>query len=408
MVSMNTRKRVDLRTADVVITGLQSWDIPIGSNCKNIARELAKDRRVLYVNPPLDRLGYWRAREPETIARFRERWEKGKDNPVEVAENLWVYYPPFLAEPVARVPVNMVFNWLNGRNNRRLAKAIQTAMSTLDFGPFWHFCDSDMFRSLHLKELLNPMHYTYYTRDNLTAVDYWQVQGTRIEPLHMAKADTVAANSLYLAQLAGRFNPHSYFVGQGCDLTAFKPETAGPVPADIAPITGPVIGYIGSLKALRLDLTILEHIARARTDWQLVLVGPEDDTFRASPLHDMPNVHFLGRKDESDLAGYLQAFDVAINPQRINEITRGNYPRKIDEYLAMGRATVATRTEAMAYFEEHVSLAEGPEEWVQAIESELASDGPGLQKERRTFASGHTWANNVEELFISMEKSRKL
>jgi len=405
---MNTHNRVDLRTADVVITGLQSWDIPIGSNCKNIARELAKDRRVLYVNPPLDRLSFLRRTDPETIARFRERWKSGKENPIEVEENLWVYYPPFVADPVARVPINGLFNWLNGRNNRRLAKTIRQAMDTLGFGPFWHFCDSDMFRSLHLKELLSPMHYTYYTRDNLTAVQYWQVQGTRIEPVHMAKADTVAANSLYLAKLAGRYNPHSYFVGQGCDLTAFKPETAGPLPPDIEPITGPIIGYIGSLKALRLDLNILEHIARERSDWQLVLVGPEDDAFRASMLHQMSNVHFLGRKEESALASYLQAFDVAINPQHLNEITRGNYPRKIDEYLAMGRATVATRTEAMAYFEEHVSLAEGPEEWVQAIESELASDGPALQKERRDFAAEHTWANNVEELFISMEKSREL
>ena len=40
---------------DIVITGIQSWDIEIGSNCKNIALEFSKENRVLYVNPQLGR-----------------------------------------------------------------------------------------------------------------------------------------------------------------------------------------------------------------------------------------------------------------------------------------------------------------------------------------------------------------
>jgi hypothetical protein len=39
---------------DLVIVGLQPWDIQIGSNCKNMAIELSKSHRVLYVNAALD------------------------------------------------------------------------------------------------------------------------------------------------------------------------------------------------------------------------------------------------------------------------------------------------------------------------------------------------------------------
>jgi hypothetical protein len=35
---------------DIIVTGLQPWDVEIGSNCKNIAIEFAKNNRVLYVN----------------------------------------------------------------------------------------------------------------------------------------------------------------------------------------------------------------------------------------------------------------------------------------------------------------------------------------------------------------------
>lgn len=43
---------------DFIITGLQPWDIAIGSNAKDIAREIAKNNRVLYVNTPVDMLNY--------------------------------------------------------------------------------------------------------------------------------------------------------------------------------------------------------------------------------------------------------------------------------------------------------------------------------------------------------------
>ena len=40
---------------DFVFTGLQPWDIPIGSNARDIALEVSKHNRVLYVNTTLKR-----------------------------------------------------------------------------------------------------------------------------------------------------------------------------------------------------------------------------------------------------------------------------------------------------------------------------------------------------------------
>jgi teichuronic acid biosynthesis glycosyltransferase TuaH len=261
-----------------------------------------------------------------------------------------------------------------------------------------------MFRSFYLKELLRPESYLYYTRDNLLAVKYWQSQGKRIEPLHMAKADLVVSNSNFLARLASKHNPESHFVGQGCDITAFKADNELKLPEDIASVKYPVIGYIGALKSLRLDISVIEHIAKTKKDWNIVLVGPEDDEFRNSGLHKLENVHFLGPKNENELPSYLKAFDVAINPQILNEVTVGNYPRKIDEYLAMGKPAVATRTEAMEYFSDFVSLAEDKEEWIEAIANELGNDNDNKRKSRVEFAGGHTWENNVNEIYKLIAK----
>ena len=55
--------------------------------------------------------------------------------------------------------------------------------------------------------------------------------------------------------------------------------------------------------------------------------------------------------------------DVCINPQKVNPITDGNYPLKIDEYLAMGKPVVATRTHTMEdVFASHTHLASSIEE----------------------------------------------
>jgi len=56
-----------MKNRDIIVVGIQPWDIEIGSNCKNIALEFAKTNRVLYVNSPLDRISRYRHRNLEKI-----------------------------------------------------------------------------------------------------------------------------------------------------------------------------------------------------------------------------------------------------------------------------------------------------------------------------------------------------
>ncbi|MBI9062288.1 MAG: glycosyltransferase [Marinilabiliaceae bacterium] len=383
---------------DIIITGIQSWNIAIGSNCKNIALELAKHNRVIYVNPPTDRLSHLRNPKATQQLKHLERDRKSNLFLQQINTNLWVFQPKIMLESISRLPFNALFDFLNRINNDRFAREIKKAIQHLHFTNYIHFCDSDMFRSLHLKELIKPKLSVYYTRDNLLAVKYWQQQGLRIEPQHMRKADLILANSTYLAQLAKRYNAHSFFVGQGCDTAAFEPHFAFQTPPELNDLPKPLIGYIGALKTLRLDVSVLEYLAKNRPEWSIVLVGPEDAEFQKSALHQYKNVHFIGRKEEHELPECLNALDVAINPQLINEVTQGNYPRKIDEYLAMGKPVVATKTEAMAYFADHVFLPQSHQEWASAIEQALNTNTPEEVSNRITFATEHTWSNNVREI----------
>lgn len=384
--------------ADFVCVGIQSWDLPLGSNAKDMALELSKTNRVLYVNPPLDRI---------TKLRNRGNWHpKGQRIPAghmhRVSDTLWVLYPATTLESINWLPESPVFDRLNWLNNQRLARSIRQAIKYLNFGEFTIFNDSDVFRSFYLKELLQPDRYVYYTRDNLLGVDYWKKHGQRLEPALMRKADLVVSNSPYLARIADQYNPHSVYIGQGCDLSKFDPSITYPAPPDMAAIPQPRVGYIGALISMRLSLDWLESVARQRPQWNIVLVGPEDEQFKNSALHQLPNVHFLGAKSPDALPAYLQQLDVAINPQQLNKLTIGNYPRKIDEYLAMGKPVVALRTEAMSIFKGHVTLADTLDEFISGIGQALYS--PLSATAGIAFVQSHTWANSAAALLDALNK----
>jgi glycosyltransferase involved in cell wall biosynthesis len=390
---------------DIIITGLQSWDIEIGSNCKNIAAEFAKHNRVLYVNPPKDRFSLIKDRFKKNIPGRLNSNKTASGQVRKISDNLWVLDPDIIIESISQLPLNVLFDFLNVRNNIKFAREILKGIRKLNFKDYIHFCDSDMFRSFYLKEMLKPSLFIYYSRDNLQAVKYWETQGARIEPKLMTKSDLVLTNSLYLNEKALQYNQQSYFVGQGCDIKAFEPYKKRSLPSDLNGIVGPVIGYIGALNSLRLNIKLLEILAGSNPFWSFVFVGPEDLSFQNSRLHSLKNVHFLGPKHESELSDYLYFFDIAINPQNLNKVTIGNYPRKIDEYLAMGKPTVATKTKAMEYFHEFVLLANSPEEWENAIKTGLSKDSEKKRKSRIQFAGQHTWSNSTLEIYKQIIRS---
>ncbi len=393
-----------IKNRDFIVIGLQALDSRIGSNCINLAYEIAKHNRVLYVNYPLDRLTLWRERHDPLIQKRKRILKKQEAALVKVNDNMWNLYPQTVLESISQLPFDNIFDALNKVNNRRFAAEIKRAADELQFSNYFIFNDSDMFRGFYLKEMLKPELYIYYTRDNLVAVDYWKRQGIRIEAALMKKSDIVVANSTYLADQARRFNPHSYYVGQGCDVSMFDKSLIEKLPDDIINIPKPIIGYIGVLYELRLDIEILLHIARSRPDWQIVLVGPEDEAFKNSVLHQQQNVWFLGPKKMDELPSYLMAFNIALNPQKLNEVTIGNYPRKIDEYLAMGKPTVATRTKAMEVFDGYTYLAENKEQYVDMIAQALNEDNEETAKSREIFARSHTWENNVAQIYDKIIK----
>ena len=396
-----------LNGRDIIVVGQQPWDTEIGSNCKNIALEFSKKNRVLYINSPLDRITLYRNKQDPKIKKRLDIINGNANGLVKIQDNLWNFYPDCMVESINWIPSTMVFNLLNFFNNKKLAKSIFKAIDTLDFKHFILFNDNEMFKGYYLTDLLKPKLSIYYSRDYMIAVDYWKKHGEILEPKLITKNSLCVANSTFLAEYCRKYNPDSFYVGQGCDLELFFQNKDKPLPNDLLNLEKPLIGYVGALQSIRLDKNIIEHIAKSRPDWTVVLVGPEDEIFENSSLHHYSNIIFTGIKPIDALPDYINAFDVCINPQLVNLVTIGNYPRKIDEYLAIGKPVVATATKAMETFSDFVYLAEKKEDYIVMIERALAEDSLDLQTQRRNFALEHTWENSVGAIYEAINSVEK-
>ena len=250
-----------LKDCEIIMVGQQPWDVEIGSNNKNIALEFSKHNRVLYVNSPLDRITRLKNKSEPAIKKRIDIVSKQSDGLEEVSKNLWTYYPDEIIESINWVPNSYLHSVLNKINNKRFALSILKAVKRLGFKNYILFNDDDIFRSFYLKELLKPKLSIYYSRDFLLAVDYWKRHGSKLEPLLAAKSDICVANSMYLAEYCRKYNPNSFYVGQGCEVEMFV-NYEGDIPADLKAIKGPVIGYVGALFHLRLNIELIKKVAQ--------------------------------------------------------------------------------------------------------------------------------------------------
>lgn len=391
--------------ADFIITSLQSWDIEIGSTIKNTASEIAKKHRVLYVNPPMDiatrlHIAAGRGQISPTNRRQLEVVQ-GKSAPLrQIEENLWVLDCPFLIHSVGQLPI-WLFNSLNRQNCKRIGKWIVRQAGILGFKDYTHLIDTDLFRSLHLKEYIRPAISIYYRRDYVVGFPYWRKHGPRCEEMLVRRSDIVLANSSYFAEQLRPLNRHTYVLNTGVDLELYDAARHWDKPADMQDIPSPIVGYTGAIIESRLDSELLYDIARQLSDYSFVFVGPEDEHFKKHPLHKLQNVFFTGRKEVEELPQYIQHFDICINPQILNPITDGNYPLKIDEYLAMGKPIVATSTHTMrSVFAKHIHLAVSAEEWMMALKTAASEAGnQKLADDRIAFAHTHSWGHSVQTIY---------
>jgi glycosyltransferase involved in cell wall biosynthesis len=219
------------------------------------------------------------------------------------------------------------------------------------------------------------------------------------------EVDQVFVISQGLLARKGGINPNIRLVPEGVDFRLYS--TPCPVPADMAEIPRPIVGYTGVIKS-QLDWELLRTLAERNPQWSFVYVGLVADkaSVKATVAEmDMrPNVYFLGAKSRLEIACYPQHFDACTMPYLVNGYTNNIYPLKLHEYLAGGRPSVGTPIRSLLDYQSIITVASTVDEWEQALHRALApvSTHPKEVAERRAVAAEYDWQKLIFQVAESI------
>lgn len=131
----------------------------------------------------------------------------------------------------------------------------------------------------------------------------------------------------------------------------------------------PRLGYHGPIDG-RVNLALIDAVARAHPDWSVVLLGPTSG-MGPEALRQLPNVHLLGDRPDHELPAHLVAWDVGLLPLALHDphVVSTSLPL---EYMAAELPIVTTPApDVIEAYGDIVHSGRNPEEFVEACEQAL-------------------------------------
>jgi GT2 family glycosyltransferase/glycosyltransferase involved in cell wall biosynthesis len=191
-----------------------------------------------------------------------------------------------------------------------------------------------------------------------------------------------------------RTGDRAHFLDHGVDIDHFVHRAE--LPADLAGIPGPRIGFFGALDDFLVDFDLLERIAAELPEVSLVLIG--DSTHPMERFDKYPNVYWLGFRSYETIPAYGSGFDVAIMPWLDNQWIHHSNPIKLKEYLALGLPVVSTNFAELATYTDRVRVATAHGQFINAIRASLAEGGLRTPEQLRDSVRGFSWRSRAAEL----------
>ena len=248
----------------------------------------------------------------------------------------------------------------------------------------------------------------YDCMDELSAFAHADPLLVQRESALLQAADVVftGGRSLYEAKRRRHDNVHAFPSSIEAEHFAVA-RGAAEEPADQRELPGPRLGYYGVIDE-RLDLNLIDAVAAARPDWQIVMIGPVVKIGEAE-LPRRANIHWLGGRSYAELPTYLRGWDVALMPFAINEATRYISPTKTPEYLAGGKPVVSTPiADVVSDYGrlDAVAIAGTPDAFVQACEQalKLPPQGPWLRAADAVLAAT-SWDKTQAQMEALIDKA---
>jgi glycosyltransferase involved in cell wall biosynthesis len=368
-----------------IVAFAKDWHEDPTSN-HHVLRELARSRRVLWLNSVATRRPSLAS--GRDLGKIRRKLGEFARGPVRVENDLWVFSPLVLPLPHS-APARRV-----NQQILRATIAVLRRRLGLDRFHLWTFLPGVADYVGRLGEELA----VYYCVDEwsmFTALD--GAATVDAERRLLDRVDCVFAINHALADSKRAHHPETHVAPHGVDhelfARALDPATA--VPADLAALPRPVVGFYGTIQDW-VDLELIASLARRRPAWSFALIGQQ--LVDTAALAGLPNVHLLGRRPHADLPAYCKGFDVGLIPYRAIERMAFVNPIKLREYLSAGVPVVSTPVPEVVRHAAWCAIGAGADDLERAIAAALPEDSPARRRARSAAMAGETWQARIAQV----------
>ena len=215
----------------------------------------------------------------------------------------------------------------------------------------------------------------------------------------LALADVVFTGGRKMFESKSRFNDNCHFYGCGVDVAHFGKarEQSTPLPADVAQLQKPILGYFGVVDE-RMDYELVAKLADANPKWSVVIIGP---AIKVDPAQfpQRPNLHWLGGREYKELPAYCKAFDVCLMPFAMNEHTEFINPTKSLEYMATGHVVVSSAVpDVISNFGSVVKVTQSHGEFIELCRQAAVEPDQKAIERGMKMASENSWESIVNKL----------
>ena len=379
-----------LKNQDIICISSIDWDF-IWQAHQSIMSTFARNgNRILFI----ENTGV-RSASIKDASRLKKRlgnWLRHRRGFRVGMENIWVYSPLILPFPYFRI-ARVVNKYL-------LTMAIKKWMKTSGVVKpiIWTFLPTPI--ALDVSEAIQNKAFIYYCMDNFAATSKSARKVANYEKEVLGSADAVFVLARNMIDYCRTYNDNVTCIPMGVDTGAFKnTDTITEKPEEIVNIDGPIIGYIGGIRAT-IDQELVGYLAKELAGHTFVFVGPIQTDI--SYLRQFNNIIFTDRKPHSELPRYLKYFDACIVPYKKDDYTDNVSLAKLNEYLIMGKPVISTNLKETENFNRDnngvLEIADSREKFLKLLLESIKNDNDILRKSRIEIADRNGWDDKIEQM----------
>jgi glycosyltransferase involved in cell wall biosynthesis len=387
------------RKNDILCVAFPAWEGNYMKSTVQLMKELAKDNCVLYVDYAYTWKDFFLSLKGKGFANWQRMIGLEARLRLETLDNgatiLILTLPPII--PVNFIKHTALFDKVNAFNAYFIKKTIKRAQYVLGMKNPTVINAFNPFFGVHLAGELGEKQLIYYCYDEISAATWAKEHGARLENMFIKMVDKVIVSSQGLLQSKSKLHTHCHLVKNGVDFDLFASNNNQTPVSNFKNDTQytKIIGYLGSVDE-RLDYDLIEKTIRATPQYQYLFVGRVTSEAYETRLLQLKNVVLMGPQPPPTLPNWVQQFDVCWIPFIKNDLTKGIYPLKINEYLAAGKFVVATSFSDLSDFENMIMLADTASEMGRAFQQ-----NQGTVEARRSFAADNSWRVRAQN-FVSI------